>query len=249
MTTDAGAVRLLARVGGPESDQALAVTDAACWVAVLRRPGSIGEPVGTFRAECTGDEADAAVAAAIRAIAASGAGGDVGWALEVDGRSEVVPHAAAVDSGLDAAVDPLLVRALQAPVSAVRLEAHVVEVPGMGAMLGFTFASIGTEATSLRLEADRLTVTTTSGEVVPLPTPTLGLVDADGTLRDGIGAIAELPPGRRATCSLPWAGGDTDGAIAAASGSIELAGPFAPLGVQPFAVSATVRVVPKGALG
>ncbi|MET4156663.1 hypothetical protein [Agromyces sp. PvR057] len=253
MSTVEGPPRLVARVRGPESDLAFAVTDVACWVGVLRRPGGGGGPgdtVGTFRATCSSGEADAAVEAARRALAAQHdrERGDVGWSIDLEDRSALVSHGSAVDEGLDAAVDPLIARALQSPVAAVRLEAHVVDVPGMGAMLGFTFASLGTEPTSLFLDAERLAVTSASGEAVAFPTPTLGLVDADGSLRDGFRAIAELPPGRRATCSLPFPASG-DGALATASGSLALAGPWAAVGGQPFTVGAGVQVVPKGALG
>ncbi|GAA1847178.1 hypothetical protein [Agromyces salentinus] len=247
-----GAPRLLARVGGPARDLAFAVTDAACWVAVLRRPGAAGDTVGTFRTACSSVEADAAVEAAHRAQAAQhdGAGGDVGWSIDLEGRKALVSHGTAVDAGLDAAVDPLIARALQTAVAAVRLEPLVVDVPGMGTMLSFTFASLGIETTSLYLDAERLAVTSVSGALLELPTPTLGLVDTDGTLRDGIRAIAELPPGRRAACSLPFSGLDGgDRATAAASGTIALTGPWAADGVQAFAVQAPVQVVPMGALG
>ncbi|KQM82334.1 hypothetical protein ASE68_02760 [Agromyces sp. Leaf222] len=248
-----GPPRVVARVRGPESDLAFAVTDVSCWVSVLRRPGADGGPgdtVGTFRTSCSSGEADAAVDAARRTLAArhDGEGGDVGWSIDLEGRSAIVSHGTAVDEGLDAAVDPLIARALATPVAAVQLEVHVVDVPGMGAMLGFTFASLGTESTSLFLEAERLAVTSESGDDVAFAPPTLGLIDADGALRDGIRAVAELPPGRRATCSLPFPGSG-DGAHATASGSIILAGPWAAVGDQPFTVGARVQVVPKGALG
>lgn len=253
MSAVEGPPRLVARVRGPGSDLAFAVTDAACWVAVLRRPGPGGGPgdtVGTFRTTCSSGEADAAVDAARRTLAAQhdGERGDVGWSIDLEGRSALVAHGTAVGEGLDAAVDPLIARALTAPIAAVRLEAQVVDMPGMGAMLGFTFASLGTEPTSLYLDAERLTLTSASGDGVEFATPTLGLVDADGTLRDGFRAIAELPPGRRATCSLPFAGSG-EGAQAAASGSIALTGPWAGVGAQPYAVGAPVQVVPKGAPG
>ncbi|ANJ25700.1 hypothetical protein [Agromyces aureus] len=267
MSDEAGSPRLLARVRGPESDVAFAVTDAACWVAVLRRPGTAGDTVGTFRASCSSVEADAALEAARRALAAQhdGESGDVGWSIDLDGRSVLVSHGTAVDEGLDAAVDPLIARALASPVAAVRLEAHVVDVPGMGAMLGFTFASLGTEPTSLRFDADRFQVTDAAGSAFALPAPSLGLVDGDGTLRDGLHATAELPADRRATCSFPLgaagaggedAGDDERGGLvgadllgAALSGSIALAGPWSADGIQPFTAQASVQTVPKGALG
>lgn len=254
MSEAASRPRLLARVRGPESDLAIAVTDAACWVAALRRAGAAGDTVGTFRGPSSVAEADAVVEAARRVLSAAERGtGDTGWLLDLDGRSVDVSHGVAVYEGLDAAVDPLIARALASPVAAVRLEAHVVEVPGMGAMLGFTFASLGEEPSSLLLDPDRFAVVLDDASVVALPAPTLGLVDGDGSLRDGLRAIAELPPGRRATCSFPAAALD-DGdleriASAAASGSIELTGPWAADGGQAFTVRAAAQAVPKGTLG
>ncbi|MFF2370629.1 hypothetical protein [Agromyces sp. NPDC058110] len=249
--------RLLARVRGPENDLAVAVADAACWVAVLRRPGSAGDPVGVFRADSSGSEADAAWSAATAALDAStaGVGGDTGWSLDLDGHAGDVPHTIAVEVGLDAVVDPLITRALDSPVAAVQLEAHLVDVPGMGSMLGYTLATSGTETVVLLLDADRFEVSTGGGTVALAP-PSLGLVDGDGSFRDGIRATAELPAGSRASCSFPLellaAAGAADAtAITAASlsGWLALVGPWAGGPMERFVLRAPAQVVPATALG
>ncbi|SFR69228.1 hypothetical protein SAMN05428970_0637 [Agromyces sp. CF514] len=258
MSAVRGSRLLLARVRGPENDLAFAVTDAACWVAVLTRPGAAGDPVGVFRAECSAAEADAAWSAATAALDAStaGVGGDTGWLLDLDGHADDVPHTIAVEAGLDAAVDPLITRALDSPVGAVRLEVHVVDVPGMGAMLGCTLATIGAEPVVLLLDAERFAVTLDTGDAVTLAPPSLGLVDGDGSFRDGIRATAELPAGSRASCSFPLAALTAAGvpdanAIAAASlsGWLALVGPWAGGPMERFVLRAPAQIVPSSALG
>ncbi|MGX5697322.1 hypothetical protein ACWKWP_14070 [Agromyces soli] len=281
MNAPAGSAQLIARVRGPASDLCFSVQGSAFGVAVLKRTDASARPdeaagadtVGTFSTVCTSDEAAAVLEAARRAAAAgspaagspaasgdrSAASGDTGWSLDLDGRTVVVPHTFAVDSGLDAAVDPLIARALGSPVAAVRLEVHVVDVPGMGAMLGFTLASSGTEPTRLLLDPERFRVVLATGAAVSLAAPSLGLVDTDGSLRDGLRATAELPAGRRASCSFRLdaipAGGGRDAATAGAtpdpeivsaglSGRLELAGPWAAASPEPFTATARVLRVP-----
>ena len=219
----------------PGMHQALAVHGDDVWLWTFASPEPRWADVaGTFRV------AAPAEAAALAALTVDDEPGDLPLQLTVAGRTARVAAGSELGRRVGAVVGPLLDRLRAAPVSAVSLTAAVVTPPGgLPAMLGLALDALGPEPAVLGLDAGGVRLGA-DGAWQPVPAPRMGLVDADGTLLDGLYAAATVPAGGSGAWVLPGvAVGDAQ--RVRIGGTVRVAGPVPPAAVAFEATAALTR--------
>ena len=231
------------RASGTHQALALMADDVWFWSFVAPSPPWSGS-VGSFRCESTERERAALLDIANRlggepARPEEHPGtGHLGLLLAAGAHRAWVDAGSDLASGVQRATAPLLAGERPRPVSAVRLRADVMTFPGLPPLLGLGFDSIGTEPSTVRLDADHIVLVGPDGDWRTVPRPRMGLVDGDGALLDGLYQAATVPAGEVGVWTLAEA--DATGVRrVVVSGTIDAAGPV-PAASPAFAMSADI---------
>ncbi|MGZ4602069.1 MAG: hypothetical protein ACXV0U_00560 [Kineosporiaceae bacterium] len=230
----------------PGTHQALAVVADGVWFWTFASPSEPWADVaGSFLCEVSDAERAALLDLVVRI---AGEGTSPGRARPGAGRLELLLAAGSrrtwVDAGSEAASDvqqatgPLLADSRPRAVNAVRLKAARMTPPAGDPVLGLTFAAIGADSSMLRLDPQALRLIGADGDWRVAQPPRMGLVDAAGTLLDGLYQAATVPAGGLGAWVIP--GGEARGAQrVVAAGTLRVAGPI-PAADVAFEVSAEI---------
>ena len=185
--------------------QVLAVyADRAAWYWALATIGEGSDVVGSFRIEVTDDEWESIedLAGRVGILPDDRANDQLGLALTAGTAAAWVAFGSDEAGAINSIVMPLVGRAVAEPVAAAKFETRVVTAPTGQLVAGFTLSSIGRESVMLRLDADTFALVSGGGHWHSLPAPRMGLVDAAGSLLDGLYQTAEIPPGGLGACTI-----------------------------------------------
>jgi hypothetical protein len=230
----------------PGTRQTLAVAGEDVWFWTF---GSPSEPwadvAGTFRCDASATERAELVDLA-RLIPDDGhpggrepaGAGALGVHLRARSRSAWVDAGSRSADDVREATAPLLAAPRPRAVSAVRMRAARMTPPAGAPVLGLTFAGIGTEGATLRLDPGALRLIGADGAWQVAQPPRMGLVDAAGALLDGLYHAATVPARGLGAWVIPAAQAERAQRVLAA-GTIHVAGPVPPAAVR-FEVSAGI---------
>jgi hypothetical protein len=208
----------------PGTHSVLAIYGEDVWFWSLQAPGEpLADVAGTFRSAASASERTALCDLLIRLADAPDAGG-AGLVVTAGGRTARLDATGEPAAAVAKLATPLLAADRIQPTRAVRLGAAAVTAPGGRSVLGLSFASIGSEPVTVRLDADGVRLLDPDGPWRSLAAPRMGLVDGEGNLLDGRYTAATIPAGGLGA----WLLGEVDsrpGRRVRASGTITLAGP------------------------
>jgi hypothetical protein len=227
----------------PGLHRVLAIYEAEIWVWALTDTAAPWAPLaGSFRTSPRSSELTDIRALGERVIAEPEVSpGQLALQMTAGAVVRNVAAASPLAAEIGHAVGPLLQRALDAPVSAIRLTGHVLTAPDGSSHLGLAFGSIGTDPATVLLAAERVAVGDDTGNWREVPPPRMGLVDAEANLLDGLYHPAVIPAGGRGVWAVSQPYEElSDQWISRVRGSIVLRGPWqAEVALQePFEVTA-----------